>query len=304
VPVVIKEGVGVDVEESVIPSFHYSFQCSFSLISSYAYVFILRYVLSGLIEPLLRLCIYHYASQQQKVLSKWWSLCLCFMPPFWRTLVHFNVTINDPEDFRQHMQQLQVYVESGMFQQRLLAFLVTDISMLICFGVLFPPLAIIIALSVVKDVVSNRLTLSRFVYITESLQDERLKLQMLQLKTVIDQEVVKAGQTLWSGVWHGIVMSTWIWAFVLFDTLASTVGVIQGLWVLIVMLVAPFICNVAFAAIGPMKNSADKSIEENIVREGSATLPRSGRSSVISVYHNPMVQIEMRVSEAVSSEPS
>jgi hypothetical protein len=42
-------------------------------------------------------------------------------------------------------------------------------------------------------------------------------------------------------VWYGIVISTWIWGFVLFDTIASVEGVEKGLCVLIGMILSPFI---------------------------------------------------------------
>jgi hypothetical protein len=53
-----------------------------------------------------------------------------------------------------------------------MVFFVTDLTMLICFGALFPPLAVIIAFSVLKELVSIRLALGRYCEIMVAVQDE------------------------------------------------------------------------------------------------------------------------------------
>jgi hypothetical protein len=113
--------------------------------------------------------------------------------------------------------------------------------MLICFGALFPPLAVIIALSALKDVMSIRLALGRYCEIMEAVQDESLKEQMVKVRKSMDEEMLKAGAGIWNGVWYGMVMSTWIWGFVLFDTMASVEGVEKGFVVLIGIVCCPFI---------------------------------------------------------------
>jgi hypothetical protein len=113
--------------------------------------------------------------------------------------------------------------------------------MLICFGSLFPPLAVIITLSVLKDVMSTRLALGRYCEIMEAVQDESLKEQMVNVKESMDEEMLKAVAGIWNGMWYGIVISTWIWGFVLFDTMASAEGMGKGLSVLIGMVVSLFI---------------------------------------------------------------
>jgi hypothetical protein len=156
------------------------------------------------------------------------------LPPLWQVL--FTLDCNNP-DFK----SLHRPFEDGIFRRRLIAIYATDISMLICFGALFPPLAVIIALSVLKDVMSIRLALGRYCEIMEAVQDESLKEQMVKVREAMDEEMLKAGAGIWNGVWYGMVMGTWIWGFVLFDTMASVEGVEKGLCVLIGMVVAPFL---------------------------------------------------------------
>jgi hypothetical protein len=44
---------------------------------------------------------------------------------------------------------------------------------------------------------------------------------MVKVRESMDEEILKAGAGIWNGVWYGIVISTWIWGFVLFDTMSS-----------------------------------------------------------------------------------
>jgi hypothetical protein len=57
----------------------------------------------------------------------------------------------------------------------------SDLTMLICFGALVPPLAVIIALSIL----SIRLALGRYCEIMEAVQDESLKEQMVKVRESI-----------------------------------------------------------------------------------------------------------------------
>jgi hypothetical protein len=132
--------------------------------------------------------------------------------------------------------------------------LVTDLAMLICFGVLFPPLALVIALSVVKDVLSMKLAFRKYQAIMDSLNTQSqecerdsdqfggntgLKPRMMHLRDNMNKEILKAGAEIWNGVWNGIIMASWIWAFVLFDILSSAIGISSGLSVFLAMLVSP-----------------------------------------------------------------
>jgi hypothetical protein len=227
-PTLFKQGYGTPEEVSIIPPFHYSYQCSFSLIASYTYVFIFRYVITWVIEPLVQILIYHVIQRYScgRDLRR-------LLPPQWQAVSKLSCLSST--DWWKYQ------VEHGTFRRRLVVIFATDISMLICFGALFPPLAVIIALSVLKDVMSIRLALGRYCEIIEAVQDESLKEQMVKVRETMDKEMLKAGAGIWNGVWHGMVMGTWIWGFVLFDTMASVEGVGKGMCMLIGMVASPFI---------------------------------------------------------------
>jgi hypothetical protein len=86
-----------------------------------------------------------------------------------------------------------------------------------------------------------RRALGRYSQIMEAANEERIKVQMMQLKESMDEEILKAGIGIWNGVLYGMVMGTWIWGFVLFDTMASVGGVEKGLYVFMFMIACPFL---------------------------------------------------------------
>jgi hypothetical protein len=242
ISVLIKQGYGTPVNIDIIPPFNYSYQCSFSLISSYSYVFIFRYIISGVLEPLIKgMLINYYMSNPSHRIR---DIILKALPTLWQNLLLLNDVIQDKEAFTNRLNYFEKQIKNGAIRRRIVVLLVTDLTMLICFGALFPPLAVIIALSVLKDVMSIKLALGRYCEIMEAVQDESLKEQMVKVRESMDEEMLKAGAGVWNGLWYGMVVSSWIWGFVLFDTMASVEGVGKGLCVLIGMVVSPFIIKI------------------------------------------------------------
>jgi hypothetical protein len=242
IPVLIQKGYGTPVNIAIIPPFHYSYQFSFSLISSYSYVFIFRYIISGVLEPLIKgMLINYYMSTPSHRIR---DFILKALPTLWQNVLLLTNVIQDREAFTNRLNYFEKQIKKGVIRRRIVVLLVTDLTMLICFGALFPPLAVIIALSVLKDIMSIKLAFGRYCEIMEAVQDESLKEQMVKLKESMDEEMLTAVVGMWNGLWYGIVISTWIWGFVLFDTMASVEGVEKGLCVLIGMIVSPVIIRI------------------------------------------------------------
>jgi hypothetical protein len=241
--ILLEEGFGIVESVSIIPPFHYSYQCSFSLIASYVYVFIFRFTLTGLLEPLVQYLFYQIAIKYD--VEKRVYVGQMLLPVLWQSILSLEGGMTHNEVMARKLKVFQDRVENGLLRRRFVVFFATDISMLICFGALFPPLALVIALSVLKDVVTIRLALRRYCEIMEDVQDESLKEQMMVLKECLDKDMGKAASVICRGVWHGVVMGTWIWAFVLFDTMASIEGVGKGFCVFVGMIACPFVLHYA-----------------------------------------------------------
>ena len=202
-PILYAQGYGTPVETSIIPPFHYSYQCSFSLISSYTYVFIFRYVISSFIEPMIRLIVYSVTISSEA--SSYTLLVRKFLPPVWQAIVNVDTSLHDEGKFQRHLHHWKHQVDIGRFRRRMVAFFATDLVMLICFGALFPPLAVIviIAVSVLKDVMSIRLALGRYCEIMDAVKDEGVKDQMRKVRESMDAEMLRAGAGIWKSVaWY------------------------------------------------------------------------------------------------------
>jgi hypothetical protein len=216
---------------------------------------------------------------------------------------------------------LKELLHNGMLRRRLVAVFATDMTMLICFGALFPPLAVIISLSILKDVLSIRLALGRYCEVMEAVQNESVKEQMVKVKDSMDIEILKARAGIWNGVWYGMVVGTWIWGFVLFDTIASMEGVGQGFCLLIGMASCPFFVRYLFQiAIRFRRNGEHRGNKLENKRSSASERPLmnstygismietywQGRNSILSTVHNPIVgeesHIEMRISNVHSVE--
>jgi hypothetical protein len=298
VPYLMTHSAGDTARLSVTPPFHYSYQCSFSLISSYVYVFIFRYVLSGLVEPVLRLVVYYGVLRSHSQTSgTFWRLAMQLLPPYWRALINMELFIDDTVQLKQHLQVFQDYMQNGMFRTRIISFLVTDLSVLICFGLLFPPLALIVALSILKDIISIKMTLQKYDTIMSNVSDETMREQMKVLRVSIHDEMTTARVSIWDGVWQGIILSTWIWAFVLFDTLASSVGVMEGLWILVVMVACPFMLHYGVYVLSLCKRNQRCDDEDASHLVNSLPVEESALNPMIC--SDTQDGIEMRVSEVV-----
>ena len=233
----------------VIPAFHYSHQCSFALVSSYSYIFIMRYTISGLVEPLI-IWMLRRSTRNRMQCNKWLSLPLLLLPPLWKLeLTNTKLVGDDKSESNYDIDQptlisteRYLFHPGGRLRQRFVANMVTDISMLVCFGTLFPPLAIIIGLSIYKDTVDVTLAIGRFNQMINCDGGIKVRDRLIKIRDAVFVELIAAEDEIVSGVWNGMWIASIIWAFVLFDALSSSVGNnnVSSVWIVVVMFCIPF----------------------------------------------------------------
>ena len=245
---------------TLIPPFHYSYQCSFTLVSSYVYIFIFRYILSGMILPLLtgiwRWYIDIYRTHGLSTIDCFLKIHLFLITNISPTLWRLHRHVDDHIAFENSLQSMELQLSKlGRFKRKLLVRYVTDFSMLISFGILFPPLAFVIAISLLKDTWEMRLSLGRLNQLslklttnlssTSTITDRETvsgwKVRIDKMLHIVEKETKDAQQMIWSGVWYGTCISVWIWAIVLFDILSVDIGIARSIWMVAVMLVLPYI---------------------------------------------------------------
>jgi hypothetical protein len=150
--------------DQLTPGFHYSYQCSFALISNYTYVFCFRYILSGLVEPWLSWRLLKWCTDWKvlRLLPKRFSVER--LSSVWMLLLLLLLTQSSSPSAGndRHLAAVErVLSRRGKLRQRQVVRWVTDFAMLLCFGGLFPPLACVIFVSMWKDMLELKCGLYR-----------------------------------------------------------------------------------------------------------------------------------------------
>ena len=272
---------------SFIPPFHYSYQCSFSLMSDYVYVFIFRYLVCGILEPMIVMLLKSIVTKLTKPkmslvdatvesannvdlktndspksqdLSVYMNMAV---PILWKLTILRQKISKRPgqeEDASSEspssvlvvtddsLRSMEMWLsKKGKIKRKMVTRCVTDFSILLAFGVLCPPLAFVVMLSIVKDCSEVRLALGRIKHAIHGLrkgnneQNRQICYRLEVLYGNMIQEIIDAEPVIWMGVWYSICIAVLIWAFVLFDILSPTIGVLPSLSMVVLMAVSPYV---------------------------------------------------------------
>jgi hypothetical protein len=143
--------------------FAYAYQCSFSLLQAFAHIFVLRYIGSIAVVPgiiaLLKYAqirAFHYGS------SDWWRTTVSRMLPPLRRILPFSAARDDGDAHRELLRANRPWLEilshdgARRSAQQLQHGLVSDAAVLLSFGVLFPPLGLVVLLHLFCEAIRTR----------------------------------------------------------------------------------------------------------------------------------------------------
>ena len=278
---------------TITPPFHYSYQCSFILIASYVHVFLFRYLISSIIQPLFVWGLNLLACSS---FAEWCGitriLTICvhrITPSLWRLHVSEGGTYDREEDMialESSIQSIEkdIVMKVGRQKRKAVVKFVSAISVMLAYAMIFPPLVLVIALSILSDTWEIRLSLGRMKQVMMQLEDEeRVKKVRMKEDGIDEQEkgeksvrknskgeesekvsrsalivrldnVIKhmndelhnANDIVWVGIWYSLCVSVWIWAFVLFDVLSAEIGIAKSIPMVIVMISLPYVVRYCF----------------------------------------------------------
>jgi Leucine-rich repeat (LRR) protein len=120
-------------------------------------------------------------------------------------------------------------------KERVLVALVGDVAVLMTFGTIFPPIALVICLTIIVNSVVTQLMIGRFVTIAFSKEQNYLQ----PIVKFIDSECKDIGKLLAGALPTMSVLASSFWAFALFDCLGDNVGLYRALWIAIVVTLMP-----------------------------------------------------------------
>ncbi len=254
------------------PPYVYSYQCSSSVLTTFAYVFVFRYLITSFGIPL-RILVFkyfqnnllHYCkhckynnNSNRWIYRKLLDGINLILPVLWRPCYNMEVCEdNDSQSTSSEIDSRVVdndIVLSEMFSDlpqpllivnrtRLIITLVTDGAALMTYGVLVPPLAFLIALSMFVEVCFFVMSIGRLCDIIRSVKDNNHVL-LDKLKQSIQHTMESFGDwtnSFKEGMKIVILVSTLLWSFLLMDTLGSVVGFKASLPIVVVMIISPVV---------------------------------------------------------------
>jgi hypothetical protein len=188
------------------PPFFYSFQCSSSLLTLFSYIFIYRYVISGLIEPLLivllkyiqYICIEDCPVQSgdeatspssdsitksffsKEAYLRMFEVVTNLFPTLWKMVDIEGSKETGLHPIKQQMIDYAFVKEEDsvslqriyFLRQSMVVSIGTDWTVMLCFGGMFPPLAIVIAISAWKDTTQWKIALNCMLQRAHFVNDE------------------------------------------------------------------------------------------------------------------------------------
>lgn len=113
--------------------------------------------------------------------------------------------------------------------------IVSKIAVFGTFGVVFPPLAVVITVSLLTYTMLTQLSLGRL-----------LLLQGLRCRESIDRDCEGAVELLWDALFLVLPVASLFYGFFLFDIYGDEAGWKRSCWIPLVMLFVPLVCIVYF----------------------------------------------------------
>jgi len=225
------------------PPFSYSYQCSSSIITSYAPAFVILCLLRTFATPALQYLMFAWYSRAAK-----------------DTFLHrmlARVTLPILKPIPTTGSASSIYQPNFDGNQLLLS-LVTYLGILLTFGAAFPPLAAAILLTMYCVLFTTKVKLGRFL-------TNAVEVGQTDVATTIETECNSSGiDTIRKrSVWMLITAGFWFYTLFLFDTLGDVVGFAGAYWVLIVVPLMPVVLYMCSYGVGwlamPLVGSADQS---------------------------------------------
>ena len=239
-------------EPTYNPPFTYNYQCSSSIITSYAPAFVIQCMMHTFVTPMLQYAMYTlYLSATPG--TRWHEMLSAATQPILQPIT------SPPASGTAEVQPM---VQTSVYQpyfdaNQLLLSLTTYLGILLTFGAVFPPLAVALLLTLYSVLVFTKVKLGRFL-------TSVVELQQTQYINTVENECKSSGidTIVKRSVWMLITASCWFYTLFLFDTLGDSVGFDNAYWVLIVVPIMPLVfyvfSSVVYILFLPFKSEPDK----------------------------------------------
>jgi hypothetical protein len=144
----------IDQAASFVPSFIYNYQCSSSLLTTFVNVFVIRYVFSGVLKPIVSRVVIAFVLSNTRTGFLYDKVQSLFLPKLWKFAIFPEDAFqSDPNEDNQNCSDYEssvtetrkiLQLEKRLFLMQLFG----DVSVLVTYGLCFPPLALIVVISI------------------------------------------------------------------------------------------------------------------------------------------------------------
>ena len=196
------------------PAFTYDYQCSSSFLQYYAPALVISCSMNTFFKPLAIILIVYLYNRCRANTSSYWFMLL-------DSIIPVELSLNtDRKNY--------VFFDAS----NVLAFLLTNVALLLTFGLAFPPLVPCFLLNMVSTCIITRIRLERF--LTHLINNNN---NLQHYLSVVDRECsgVSSPHSLSTVLWCLLAFSCVFYTLFVFDTLGDDVGFDRSFWVLIVM---------------------------------------------------------------------
>eukprot|EP01042_Synura_sphagnicola_P007090 gene7090-9079_t len=314
------EGAAVDFRAG----FAYNFQCTFSLLQAFVYVFVYKYmcrlaVLPWLWVGLKRLQRYTYGAYGPS--SRWLQLVNVLLPPLLQLMD--EEAESEADETEQRREEKRTYNTTVLYRwqrerrgevtaRQLKLRVVSDMVVLVSFGVLFPLLGMLTLAVLLMDVWATQWMVGRLRQYAA-----RLRREARTGGTCDVDECGPSEDETCAGVVDGaaeeveaaclrqvheirrlqptlLCYAAFVWSLALYDIVGREVGSVTALWILVVALTMPWWMERLFAGYRGVKGLRMATQEPN---KAFAEMTES------LLHHPPAVKDGLRCSETLSDRP-
>eukprot|EP01038_Epipyxis_sp_PR26KG_P013844 gene13844-18567_t len=216
------ETANVQKVVSYYPAFTYTYQCAASLISNYSSVFIYQYIIGSFIIPVIWE-ILHFLNRSEVVENP--DIIMVagkVLPPILAPMSEKRV-----EALRHSQGEI---FNIGKF----ITWTLSALIILVTFGALFPPLAVVICISILSKTYYTQLIIGR-----RTLEADKLKLR--KYHEVLAKDCRYIENSFRHLYWVLAPFCATFYGFIIFDTLGDEVGYIKALWAPIIISMMPLV---------------------------------------------------------------
>jgi Leucine-rich repeat (LRR) protein len=228
------------MQSSYDPPFSYDYQCSSSFITYYAPAFVYLGIAAGLVTPLVKVvCVYLFtvATPDSTIVYVLKKTVPRILKPIPTSRLERSSIDTAPRKFTSAVSALRLwdaYRPHFDANSKVIA-LITYLGILLTFGAVFPPLAVVMCATIYSVAWQARVEVGRFLYTVRGLD-------ALHLVDLIERECRGAVSLikLRRGIFTILCVCCTFYSFFLVDTLGNAVGYYSAQWVMWLMLSLPF----------------------------------------------------------------